>query len=318
MTPLAIVAVYMVKPENDWLLDLHLTQIARCTETPYTIYGAPNGLSAELHARLAARPEIKLLDIPPIEGSGTAQHSFFLDRLVAAAVADGAEHVAVFHVDSFPIQPGWDRRLMVELSDDRPLAAVQQAETKDFKPNASGMIFRGDFYRRHTPSFLLDPVLRTEPTYAAYQEQEPHFPDTGTGYGYTLFCRGLSWRPLLRSNRVNVHYVFGGIYGDLIFHLGAAARAPGVTPTPEQTGARRRIETQRRLRAWVHWMPRGLRGFARGVYRRLVVRSVEDVEARRQRHLAANHAAQMDVRAALMANPEQFLRYLRTGEDALR
>lgn len=313
MNPLAIVVVYMVKPENEWLLDLHLAQIARCTETPYTIYGAPNGLAVELHARLAARPEIKLLDIPPIEGSGTAQHSYYLDRLVAAAVADGAEHVAVFHVDSFPIQPGWDRRLMAELSDDCPLAAVQQAETKDFKPHASGMLFRSNFYGRYRPSFLLDQVLRSEPAYQAYQEQQPHFPDTGTGYGYALFCHGLTWRPLLRSNKRNAHFVFGGIYGDLIFHLGAAARTPGVTPTSEQTAAQQRFRARQRLRHWLRWLPAPLRRVAGHTYRRLFDRASTDATARRQQMKAANYAAQMEVRAALMQDIEGFLSYLRTG-----
>jgi len=312
VNPLAIAVVYMVKPENDWLLDLHLGQIARCTVTPYTIYGAPNGLSDDLRARLVARPEMKLLDIPPIQGSGTAQHSYFLDRLVRAAVTDGADYVAIFHVDSFPIEPGWDRRLLADLTDACPLAAVQQAETKDFKPNGCGMIFRSDFYRRCAPTFLLDDAQRAEAEYQAYQQRQPHFPDTGTGYGYALFRHGLSWRPLLRSNKVNVHFVMGGIYADLIFHLGARAAAPGVAPTAEQVNARRRLQARRRVQGWARRLPDGLRRLASALYRRLAPQPADDA-ARRQQFMAANYAEQMEVRAALKADPDGFVRYLRTG-----
>ncbi|MGA2522377.1 MAG: hypothetical protein ABSG81_16340 [Acidimicrobiales bacterium] len=39
-----------------------------------------------------------------------------------------------------------------------------------------------------------------------------------------LELRGESWTPLLRSNRVDVHPLWFGVYGDVVYHHGAGFR----------------------------------------------------------------------------------------------
>lgn len=48
--------------------------------------------------------------------------------------------------------------------------------------------------------------------------------DVGGNLGWLLADRGLSWAPLLRSNRRNLHPLWFGVYGDIVYHHGASFR----------------------------------------------------------------------------------------------
>jgi hypothetical protein len=50
-------------------------------------------------------------------------------------------------------------------------------------------------------------------------------PDSGIGIGFSLWLTKTQWTPLTRSNTINDHFLLAGIYGDLIFHLGAMSWA---------------------------------------------------------------------------------------------
>jgi len=48
--------------------------------------------------------------------------------------------------------------------------------------------------------------------------------DTGARLWEVLETRGVRWRELRRSNKRNLHALFFGVYGDLIYHHGAGFR----------------------------------------------------------------------------------------------
>jgi hypothetical protein len=48
--------------------------------------------------------------------------------------------------------------------------------------------------------------------------------DTGANLLANLDARGARWRPLLRSNRRELHPLWFGIYGDVVYHHGAGSR----------------------------------------------------------------------------------------------
>jgi hypothetical protein len=50
--------------------------------------------------------------------------------------------------------------------------------------------------------------------------------DTGAMLLEDLERNGVPWRPLLRSNAVDVHPLWFGIYGDVVYHHGAGFRTP--------------------------------------------------------------------------------------------
>ena len=104
---LGIVVVYQASMEHAELFNIHLNQIDRCTDVPYTIYAAANRSTPEIRALLADRPRVRICNCPSTDLRGLWEHSFYLEELVKTAVEDGVTHIAVLHMDSFPILPGW-------------------------------------------------------------------------------------------------------------------------------------------------------------------------------------------------------------------
>jgi hypothetical protein len=103
---LGVVAVYLFGEEVEPLLGVHLRQIEKTTHAPYTIYGSVNRLAPTLRRQLETAPRVKTFELPATELRGGREHAYYLDELVQIAVDDGSTHIAVLHLDSFPIRPG--------------------------------------------------------------------------------------------------------------------------------------------------------------------------------------------------------------------
>jgi hypothetical protein len=223
---LGIVVVYLVSPEDGDLLDLHLDQIARLTEVPYVIYGSVNRLEPQFRERLAARPEVEIVDCPTTALRGYEEHAYYLEKLIRHAIGDGATHVMLLNPDSFPVRRGWAREMIGQLSESCVVSAVMRVENDDHKPHPSGLLFSREFWLEHGPTILLSEEVLQSSEFARYREEVDVIVDTGIGYGFELWREKLGWHPLVRSNRTEDHYIIGSIYGDVIFHLGGAARGP--------------------------------------------------------------------------------------------
>src|SRR5262245_41559932 len=109
---LGIVVVYLVQPDDGPLLDLHLRQIDRCQTVPFVLEARVQRLAPVFRPRLEAQRFVKVCQVPPTELRWGAEHAYYLDRLVEAAISDGATHVVTLHVDSFPIRTGWVEELL--------------------------------------------------------------------------------------------------------------------------------------------------------------------------------------------------------------
>jgi len=224
---LGIVVVYRVAERNEMLLDVHLRQIEKNTQVPYAIYGSAEGLPPRFRGKLENSPRVRLCDVTPYDGTHTHdrrryEHSFYLEQLIKAAIADDVSHVCVLHVDSFPVRFGWAQHLAEQLSGGCVLAAIQRDDERDQKPMSACIFFRRDFYLEESPRLLLTESELASERYRQYAQAYPHSTDSGAGYGFRVFDRGLSWHALRRSNRVGRDGIFGAVYGDLVFHLGAA------------------------------------------------------------------------------------------------
>jgi hypothetical protein len=306
---LGIAVVYVVAEGNERLFDLHLDRIAAHTRVPYTLYAGVNRLRVELRERLAGRPEVRICALPETDARNSEEHAFYLERLVDAALAEGSTHVGVLHVDSFPLRDGWARTLAAQLSPSRPFAAAVRDAEIDRKPFTACLVAEAAFLRNRRPHLLLTEQERHSAAYRRYRRLERHHPDSGVGWGLLAFRERLDWLRLERSNRGEDHCHFGSVYGDLIFHLGAAAwprkdfparRQPtrGLAIRAALAAAARRIAPRR----------------ARAMLSRSLARLIPALDI--ERKYAANQAAFAAVRARLLADPEAYLRFLRLGGDA--
>jgi len=145
------------------------------------------------------------------------EHADKLNALAAIVTSGGAdpEDLLLFiDGDAFPIAP-----VGPDVLGDHPLAAVRRDENlADRQPH---------------PSFCLTTVGFWNDVGGDWSKG--HTWETSTGSQVTdvggnllgiLEERGICWRPLLRSNVVDLDPLYFGVYADLVYHHGAGFRIP--------------------------------------------------------------------------------------------
>ena len=303
---LGIVVVYLVTPGNERLLDLHLDYLERTTSVPYTIFAAAPRLEAGLRDRLAAAPRVTIVEMPASELRGPEEHACYLERLVAAALADGVSHVVTLHVDSFPIRRGWETETAARLDEGCPFAAVVRDDEVDRKPCTAFIFARSSFLASHRPEYLLPAATLASPEFKRYARRFPSARDSGIGYGFAAWRAGLRWYALARSNRGEDHCHFGSVYDDLVFHLGAASWGRKDFPGSHRLHAVWRLQ---RLAA----------DAVRAALPAAVTRRLKGAAARYLPPLVseprydANEREFRTVRDRLFEDPEAYLAFLRSG-----
>jgi hypothetical protein len=296
---LGILVVYLVADDNERLLEIHLSQIEKTTRVPFCIYAAANRLLPRFRERIERLSYVKICPIPDTDIRGLDEHPYYLERLAKDAVSDGATHICTFHVDSFPVRAGWAEEISAKLVGDCVLAGIQRDKETDKKPASEFMMFTREFYLAHHPNFRIPEHLIASDEYQRYAAACPHTPDSGVGYGFAIWLAHLSWLPLLRVDKGKNRFYCGGLYGDLIFHLGGAVRyhegPQKVTGAQIHTASLLSIVRSAALRI-IPWRLR-----TRVLY---MLGLVDWVEA----HFTV--PALQATRAALLADPEGFLRRL--------
>jgi len=321
---LGIAVVYMISERNERLLDLHLSQIETHTNVPYKIYACVNELLPQFRERLDLDPNVTVCPCETYEkGTGLLrqdaekvpirgliavgskyEHSFYLEQLMQAAIEDGVTHVAVLHADSFPIRPGWAEELAGMLTDRCMLAGITRDPEKDHKPLTAGILYHRDFYLKYQPRLLLSQERFDSEDYQRYFHACPHVTDSGFGYGYTMFMNGLTWHPLIRSNKGGNHMVFASIYGDLIFHLHATA----FIERTKKAGFTGQVNDGSQFRKFSRTVARAvLPAPVRMKVRNSLPERIRDPQDRLDRK------AWEYERQSLFNDPEAYLAYLRTG-----
>lgn len=306
---LGIVVVYLVTERNEALLDLHLRQIEKNTQVPYTIYGSANRLLTQFREKLEKDPKVRICECVPYEDTHIErryEHSFYLEQLIKAAVEDGVSHVCILHVDSFPVYPGWAEELAGRLSDKCVLAGIQRDDEIDQKPMTACMFFHRDFYLEECPRLLLTESELDSEKYKQYVQEYPHSADSGVGYGFKIFARGLSWYPLRNSDRNGREAMFGRFHGDLIFHLSSAVQ---IEDSPSILFRNVTVDLRSPFRRFMAGLAKII--LPSGIKDRLKRRLPESMRPPRE---DLEKAAFERVRQKLLQDPESFITALRDGK----
>jgi hypothetical protein len=217
---LGILAVYMVREENEKLLELHLSRIEQHTAVPYTIYGSANRLLPKYRQTLKQHPRVRLYRLPATDLRGSEEHSYYLEHLVKLAIEDGASHIVTLHVDSFPIRDGWARALVGKLSESCVFSTIAGI-------NTACLLFHRDFFLKYRPTFLLSEEVQESAEYRKYFQAVTPILHSGIGYGFRAFQEGLSWHSMRKSSR-HEELDCPAIYDDLVIHLRGAVRLSDV------------------------------------------------------------------------------------------
>ncbi|MFC1527263.1 hypothetical protein ACFL3O_00670 [Candidatus Neomarinimicrobiota bacterium] len=217
---LAILVVYLVSDDNKELLNIHLEQIEKHTISPYKIYASVNLLDKKQKEYLSRHPQINICDCPQYEGPldrdrALYEHSYYLDNLVNRALEDEVTHIVIMHPDSFPIKSHWESILTEYLIENNRIVSLK------YSPTAC-MFFESEFAKKYKPTSVPSRKTQQDKKFITFLKEQNLFLESGIGYKYSGYIEGFNWYELKRTNKGNDHYHFGSIYGDLIFHLGAA------------------------------------------------------------------------------------------------
>lgn len=296
---LGIVVVYMLKPENEKLLELHLRQILTMTQVPYTIYAGVSHIPPRFLTLLENEPCLTILRLPETNLRMSAQHSFYLEHIIRSAMDDDITHFVILHADSFPIRPDWAETMAGGITGNRVLATISRNHS--LIQYTACLFFQKSFYMKYRPGFLLTETERNSENYRCFSQKHPHHPsESGVGFVYKAYCQGLSWLSLERCNIGEDHGCFGSIYEDLIFHLEGAYRYRKISKFEQllkmQALLRICFFVKERLK---NIIPRKTRDRVRGL-----VSSVMNYWER---------PFYDEVRRQLLDNPNDYLNYLRYG-----
>ncbi|HZJ26330.1 MAG TPA: hypothetical protein VFF40_04840 [Acidimicrobiia bacterium] len=227
---LGILVVCYLRDDGDVpILRMHLDRVARHTDVAYTHYVTTARASAAAQELIRARPDVQHCDVEPTELRGSREHAYYLDELARRALADGVSHVCTLDVDSFPIRDGWVEAIAearppaADPQTDSGVAGILRVENGDTcLPHPSCVFAPRAFFDDHHPSFSPDSDGSAE--FRRFLRATGQPADTGIRLAHTLWSRRLGWARLVRTNAVDLHPVMGGVYHDVLFHVGGIGR----------------------------------------------------------------------------------------------
>jgi hypothetical protein len=186
---------------DQWLAP-QLRQIQAFMPADTRVYASLNGIDRSLWDPFAFADELP------------GNHAQKLNALAAIASEGAAadDFLVFMDGDAFPIAP-----LGPEILTDVPLAAVRRDENLgDPQPHPCFCVTTVDFWNRIGGDWRQG--------YTWVNTLGYRTSDVGGNLLGQLREHNVAWRPLLRSNRVNEHPIWFGIYADLVYHHGAGFR----------------------------------------------------------------------------------------------
>ena len=211
-----IITVHFASPR--WI-DVQRRYLDRHVSTPFEVWTSLQDIDPEYGSRFT-----RVLD-----QKGRFNHANKLNHLAAEVcdVADPEDTLVFLDGDAFPIVDLVPR--LDEMLGRAPLAAVMRAENLgDRQPHPcfcattveTWLRIRGDWGAAATWAVADARYASKTPS----DSREGTVTDVGGNLLRRLEVTDTEWLPLLRSNGHDLHPMFFGIYGDLVYHHGAGFR----------------------------------------------------------------------------------------------
>jgi hypothetical protein len=195
--------------EFPWI-DLCLRQIERHSRgSSYEVMVWDNTRMPEHKELIEAHPNVRRFE--PVDPQLDLRQGKSLNRL-AKKIRPGTEFIITLDSDSFPIRDGWIENLTGRLTGDVELAGAWRDELLPHKPayvHPCGLALRHSMLLSLDVGFAVGSGI-----------------DVAMNLNEAIHARGGRDSRLWRSNKLNVHFMMGAVYGDLIYHQGAGSRAP--------------------------------------------------------------------------------------------
>ena len=241
-----MIHIATVHYRDDRWIEIQLRYLERYTDEPYRVYASLDGIDARHDSRFHYAADHSQLASGD-RGSGIDQKVNLLAREMTSQ-AEPDDLLVFTHGDAFPIVRWIDpvRRMVAESR----LAAIRRDENSEPIPHWSFCATTAGFWTEIGGDWSRG---------RSWDFDGRRVTDTGAALWEILERRRIDWRPILRTNAVDLHPLWFGIYGDLVYHHGAGFRTQmsrldastySHLPVPLRNvaGVRRRIANTRRSR----------------------------------------------------------------------
>ncbi len=199
---------------DDRWIGVQRRYLDRFTSEPYRLYASLDGLEAR---HLAAFDHaVDHTDLAPEHHPGLR-----IERKLNVLCSEMAQRAApeellvVMHGDTLPVAD-WVAAVRPMVAE-AELAAIRRDENGEPIPHWSFCTTTAGFWTEIEGNWDRGP---------SWEFLGARVTDTGAKLMEVLRSRGVDWHPILRTNRVNLHPLWFGIYGDILYHHGAGFRAP--------------------------------------------------------------------------------------------
>lgn len=195
--------------KDDRWVDVQLRYLERFVSEPFRVYAFLNRLETDHRHKYFFASDA---DIKP-----HAPKLNLLADVVASRAESDDDWIMFVDGDAFPIADvvPFARETLAEV----PLLAIQRKENMgDQQPHPCFCMTTVGFWKEIRGDW--DSGYTWENAYGKMET------DVGGNLLGKLRERGAEWRPLLRSNRTDLHPLWFGVYGDLVYHHGAGFRRP--------------------------------------------------------------------------------------------
>ena len=216
-----MIYVVTIHHETDKFIDLQDKYYQRFTQDEYKIYAGLSQANNEKYYKAKEEGNYKnfhFVDLNSVHNQHWYRMNYLLQQIIANESTINEDDLLIFtDGDAFPVYP-WVENIRTQLAEPTvEVVAIQRSENPEpklherFKPYPHPCFFATKL------KFWIDNRL-------VWNLHPPQIQTAGPVLKLWLEQNDYTYKPLLRTNVFNIHPLYFGIYGDIIYHHGAGNR----------------------------------------------------------------------------------------------